>query len=190
MTFESDQEFERAWWGDCANTFGEEAKQITYAHRMGLQVVDDGSGRWPVYDLEGKSVVDLGGGPSSMLLKTINGGRRCVVDPCRYPDWVRARYEAAGIDYLVMPAEYFVPTEPFDEAWIYNVLEHTVEARRIVGVAKLHARRVRVFEWIDTYVSEGHPTVLTAMQLDDWLGARGVVEQVNENGAVGKAWYL
>lgn len=152
MTFESDQAFEKAWWGSCANTFGEEAKQITYAHRMGLVVVDDGSGHWPVYDLETKSVCDLGGGPTSMLLKCINGSRLTVVDPCEYPNWVRQRYQECGIEYVIRGAEHYGVPRMYDECWFYNVLEHTAEAEFIVrAVATKIARVTRVFEWIDTH---------------------------------------
>jgi len=61
------QDFEADWWGSCANTYGEESKQIVYARLMNLspQNLD---GHWPVYDIDGGSVLDIGGGPSSMLL--------------------------------------------------------------------------------------------------------------------------
>src|SRR5258708_2166182 len=45
---ETAQDFEKLWWSDCTNTFGEEAKQLTYAHRMGL-VNEPREGKWPVY---------------------------------------------------------------------------------------------------------------------------------------------
>jgi hypothetical protein len=181
------QAFEREWWGSCVNTFGEETKQLTYAHRMGLVVA---GGHWPVYDLAGRSVLDLGGGPVSMLLKCVNLGLALVVDPCPYPDWIIDRYAAAGLSYVRMPAEEWQPTpEPFDEAWIYNVLQHVQDPERVVAVACASAAVVRVFEWVNMEPHLGHPHKLVPGYLDEWLGAVGTREVMNENGCVGQAYY-
>ncbi len=184
---ETAQDFERAWWGDCSNTFGEEAKQITYAHRMGL-VNQPQDGRWPVYDLEGRSVLDLGGGPVSMLLKTVNGARMMVVDPCPYPDWVAERYRVARISLHPAEAERF-DAERYDECWIYNVLQHVVDPQAVVATARAHADTVRIFDWIEHPASEGHPHVLHMGELNSWLGGEGQVGWVDENGAVGLAYW-
>ena len=187
MSLMEAQEWELAWWNGAINTFGEEAKQITYAHRMGL-VNEPREGKWPVYDLAGRSVVDLGGGPVSMLLKCV-GGNGVVVDPCPYPDWVAARYQAAEIDYRVEEAETYVSPIEFSEAWIYNVLQHVVDPQQVVETAKRQASLVRIFEWIETPPNIGHPHTLHADELNDWLGGEGTVEFVNENGAVGLCYY-
>jgi len=91
------QKFEADYWGNCINTSSEEDKQRQYAELMGLRLVRCGAG-WG-YDLHGRSVIDLGGGPVSLLLKCANlkKGRTVVVDPGNWPDWVRSRYECAGI---------------------------------------------------------------------------------------------
>jgi hypothetical protein len=183
------QEWENEWWGTCTNTFGEEAKQITYAHRMGL-VNNPQDGKWPVYDLNGYSVLDLGGGPTSMLLKTV-GGWGAVVDPCPYPDWVAARYAAAGVFYHVETAESFV--NPYDaklsECWIYNVLQHVEDPEKVIATAKKCAHLLRMFEWVETETNIGHPHSLHADELNRWVDGTGTVEPVNENGAVGLAYY-
>src|SRR3974390_1550407 len=106
MTWEQDQQWESEWWGNCLLTFCEETKQISYAHRMGLVNTPQGE-LWPVYDMQGRSVLDIGGGPVSILLKAINVTNPTVVDPCSFPDWVSARYEAAGIHYVKEPGETF-----------------------------------------------------------------------------------
>jgi hypothetical protein len=183
----SAQEWERDWWGECLLTFGEEAKQITYAHRMGL-VNQPWMGKWPCYDLNQYSVLDLGGGPTSMLLKTRNGSTRTVVDPCHYPSWVADRYEAAGIDYVVQEAEAFGGAK-HSECWIYNVLQHVVDPERVVATAKAHSYRVRIFEWVETETNVGHPHSLHADELNEWLGGVGTVGQINENGAYGLCYY-
>lgn len=182
------QEWERQWWGDCLHTFGEEAKQLSYAHRMGLEKLTV-AGKWPVYDLAGASVMDVGGGPVSMLLKTINGDRMTVVDPCPYPKWVRRRYDAAGIELAQQTAETYESLDGFDEAWLYNCLQHTESPETIIAMIGAHAKRLRIFEWIETETNVGHPHTLHADELNDWIGGTGTVEQIVENGAVGLCYY-
>lgn len=188
------QEFERDWWGECLNTFGEEAKQITYAHHMGLvNIPDPVTGVWPQYDLEGRSVLDIGGGPASMLLKCVSGGVLAVVDPCPYPAWTRQRYAAAGITLHVEPAESFSTRQKFDEVWIYNVLQHVEDPEAVLATARAHASILRIFEWIDLPPSPGHPHMLTVESLDRWINSEAINEfgvgPVNENGCVGTAYH-
>lgn len=182
------QEFEADWWGNCTTTFGEEAKQLSYAHRMGLQRQEI-DGRWPVYDLEGKSVLDIGGGPVSILLKCINGGTRVVVDPCPYPVWVKTRYAFSNIALLQEPAEDFATTEMFDECWIYNVLQHVVDPEQVIRVARRQAKVIRLFEWIETETNVGHPHALRADKLNVWLGGVGEIGLVEENSAYGLGYW-
>lgn len=194
MAWDSDQEWERQWWGDCTNTYAEETKQITYAHRMGL-VNTPRDGRWPVYDLEGRSVIDIGGGPTSMLLKTVNGSRLVVADPCAYPSWCGDRYGVAGIRQVRLEGEHLLDAgtpidgERFDEAWIYNVLQHTHDPGEIVHNARSLATVVRVFEWIDIPPHTGHPQQLSEAALNRWLGGRGRTEIMQENGCYGRAFF-
>jgi 2-polyprenyl-3-methyl-5-hydroxy-6-metoxy-1,4-benzoquinol methylase len=184
------QGWEASWWGDCTNTFHEEQKQLVYAHRMGLEALADG-GRWPVFDLDGTSVLDLGGGPVSLLLKSRGRGdrRHVVVDPGAYPEWVRERYKLKGIKWSQKPAEDYDAGGRFDEVWIYNVLQHVREPSAVIRTAQKHASRIRIFEWVDTGTNIGHPHNLTRQLLDRLLGEAGVVEQLNESGCVGKAYY-
>lgn len=191
VPWDEHQAWERAWWGDCVNTYGEETKQLSYAHRMGLQIVDDGTGRWPVYDLAGQSVLDLGGGPASMLLKTINGGDLLVVDPQEPPEWVLDRYSSRDIEYFSQPAEQegALPPSSFDECWVYNVLQHVQDPAQVLKVARASAKLVRIFEWVDSEPHMGHPHKLTWPWLAEQLGGNGQVELMNENGCNGWAFY-
>lgn len=193
MTWQDHQATERAFWGDCLRTFGEEAKQLEYAWRMGLRQIPHG-GQWPVYDLQGKNVLDIGGGPVSMLLKCVNRGHYCtVVDPCEYPDWVRIRYVDADIDYKQKKGEDLGMTKegtPFAEVWIYNVLQHTDDPEKIIAYAKRAAPVLRIFEWINFPPHEGHPHELKEELLDEWIGQKGTVETMTgQNGCVGDCYY-
>lgn len=181
-------EFEASWWGDCRNTFHEEEKQTVYAEWMGLELVP--SGHPPTYQLNG-SVIDVGGGPVSLLLKTVGGTKLAVADPCEYPKWVGARYRAAGIRYLRMRGED-TTCSAYDEAWCYNVLQHVEDPEQVI-VGMLKAKRgIRIFEWLDLPAYEGHPNALTANDFDGWFKGYDIFDtdvfEVNDRGAVGRAF--
>ncbi len=170
------QQFEAEWWGDCANTYGEETKQIAYAKVMGLDPGPwKGGDHWPLWDFSGKKVIDVGGGPSSMLLKS-SFDTAFVVDPCPYPDWVKYRYSAHGILYRREAAEDALPLFPddaVDVALIYNVLQHTMDPMKIVQEARRVAKRLHIFEWVDMPPHPGHPHELQSDRLEDWCGGSG-----------------
>lgn len=182
--WETAQEWERRWHGNCANSYHEETKQLAYAARMGLVAIANPA-QYPVYDLRGRSVLDIGGGPCSMLLKCMNV-KGTVLDPCAFPDWVAARYQSAGIRFVQARAEDWQPDQVFDEAWLYNCLQHTDDPAKVVANALAWAKVLRVYEWIETGTGEGHLHSFAAEYYDAAFGAAGFVETV-ANGS--KAWY-
>ncbi len=185
MSFESDQQFESNWWGNCQNTLGEELKQLSYAKRMGLRFSHNGKSPYNI-DGQGKKILDIGGGPVSLLLKYENV-KGLVIDPCTYPDWIGERYNEANIGYITSTGEDFdvVNCGIYDEALIYNVLQHVKNPQQIIQNARKIAKVIRIFEWIENGVSEGHPNNLRASELDEWLGGTGKIEQIDENTARG-----
>ena len=58
MNWEEANKWESTWWGDCTDTVNEEIKQRTYAKKIGLSE-----------DFSDKTILDIGGGPVSLLLK-------------------------------------------------------------------------------------------------------------------------
>ena len=194
MAWEADNKWEKDWWGDCVNTLREELLQFAYSKRMGLQSTYNSRTDYNI-DMRGKSVIDMGGGPTSLLLKCQNV-KGTVIDPCKFPDWVGGRYKAAGIKYFQIKAEDLTLAQA-DEVWIYNVLQHTVDPELIIKNARKAAGTIRLFEYIDTGTSDGHPHELTEAKLNSWLCSRGAVEWINEegdselnkHGAIGKAYY-
>jgi hypothetical protein len=186
----SDYTFESNYWGDCCNTFDEDQKHYVYAKYMGL----DRKGY--SFDVHGKSIIDIGGGPTSMLLKTINLKAGLVVDPLKYPDWTYDRYAAKGIDCLVFRGEDVIE-EGFDEAWIYNCLQHTDDPELIIKNALKSAKILRIFEWVDIPPHDGHPIELTKFKLDKWivnasertLYSYGHTQQLAESGCYGNAYF-
>ena len=150
--------FESDWWGLEPNErwCQEVEKQHRYARLMGLP--DD-------LDLgEPTTVLDIGCGPTSMLLRSDRHGAPAVgVDPLSVSQNTRQRYKAAGVTFLNHKAEEFDSSEwaIFAEAWIYNVLQHTEDPAAILEEVSKAARLVRIFEWLNMPASQGHPQTLT-----------------------------
>lgn len=187
MNWNNAQKWESDWWGNCANTLTEDLKQMTYARLMGLQFVNhDGH---LVIDLQGKSVVDIGGGPTSILLKCINFSNAVVVDPCDYPNWTTERYKTAGIKVNKQTGENIDVSINFDDVWIYNCLQHTIDPEKIINNARKIGEKLRIFEWIDEPTNAGHPHMLTESNLNRWIGQSGLAVQLSENECFGKAYY-
>lgn len=178
----NDLEFERSYWGNCCNTFDEEQKHYVYAKLMGIDVVGYS------FDVKNKTILDIGGGPVSMLLKAVNLNRGKVVDPIAYPRWTVDRYAANGIEVVVKTGEE-VDETGWDEVWIYNCLQHTEEPARIIDNALKAGKLIRLFEWVDIPAHEGHPHELTKNSLDRWLQTNGNEITLSQSGCYGKAYY-
>ena len=164
--------WEEDWWGDCSNTFEEQLKQEVYIHYMKLDQFAI-PGHW--FDMRGKSIIDIGGGPISILLRCKNFSKAVVVDPCPFPMWVTRRYNLHSITHIRKLAENYAPPIRFDEAWLYNCLQHVLDPEKVVNLAK-NAKKVRVFEYCNIGVCEGHPHNLTKELLDKLFDRQGLTE--------------
>lgn len=178
-TWDTAQHSELGFWDTCTQTFVEEEKQYFYATRMKLPFTD-----YPrsSIDFQGKSVLDIGAGPTSVLLRCHNYSKAHAVDPLmdKFPQWVRDRYASVGITPIASGGEDIDTTQRFDEALIYNVLQHTIDPELIIHKALRVAKIVRLFEWIDVPSDELHPHILTEANLNAWLGSNGMTEAVHE----------
>lgn len=182
------QEWEKEWHGFCNNTFNEETKQYIYAKYMGLDEYATNSYGRRGWDFGELSVLDIGGGPASLLLKS-KAKIRQVIDPCKFPQWVYRRYEQCGILFWGHKAEEIGADCSVDLILIYNCLQHTDDPQKIITVAKQHTKEIRIFEWIDTPISDGHIHTLKENDLNKWLGGIGKTRDMNgEAGLVGKAY--
>lgn len=179
----NDLDFERAYWGDCTNTFDEEQKHYVYGKYMGLNRVHYS------FDVGGKRILDIGGGPVSMLLKTTNLKQGKVCDPTMYPQWVYERYHVKNISARIIEGENLIDEQDWDEVWIYNCLQHVDDPEAVIANALASGKRLRLFEWIDIPAHEGHPHELTREFLDRATQSQGTVVELNESGCVGRAYY-
>jgi hypothetical protein len=178
------QDYEAQYWGDCTNTFDEEQKHFCYAEFMGIPT------HHYSFDAGFRRIIDIGGGPVSMLLKCKRLlSESKVVDPLRYPEWTVARYRQKGILVDVRRGEDLDIRECYDEAWIYNCLQHTDDPELIINNALEVADTLRIFEWVNIPPHEGHPHELTKKFLDECIGSEGRVVHLNERGCVGEAYY-
>jgi 2-polyprenyl-3-methyl-5-hydroxy-6-metoxy-1,4-benzoquinol methylase len=173
------QSHEAHFWGTCTQTFVEEQKQFFYATRMKLPFVD-----YPLssIDFHGKSVIDVGAGPTSILLKSKNYSKAVAVDPLMdiFPKWVIDRYNSVGIETISQGGEDIDTTQRFDIALLYNVLQHTIDPEIIAHKLLRIAKQVHVFEWIDVASDDLHPHILTEENLNKWFQTKGMVERVHE----------
>lgn len=188
------QQAEGEFWGKCINTYGEEQKQVEiYAPRMKLTPVP---GYISIFDLGGSSVLDIGSGPVSLLLKCVNFNG-FASDPLmdRFPQWIRDRYISAGIKPLAgrgedaLEGSFYPKSFTVDEVWIYNVLQHTEDPERVVANAKKLGEVIRIFEWVDEPADQAHPHVLKEDLLDKWLGKKGMTETIPEGPHYTNAYY-
>lgn len=186
--WEQAQEWEKSWWKNCSNTVWEDVKQINLAKYLGLKVVPNEYTQYRI-PLNKQSVLDIGGGPSSLLLKCENYRYAVVADPCDYPEWVRERYKNARISNWKQKGESLIGENPFDEVWIYNCLQHTEDPEKIIRNAQKIGKIIRLFEWINTGVNAGHPHSFTKEWFEDRLHGEGKVVNLNENGLYGEAFY-
>ena len=165
-------EFEADYWGNCCNSIDEEIKQFFYAKLMSIDKYSPFS-----FSVNGKKILDIGGGPVSLLLKCHDHGGSKVVDPIKYPKWTIDRYASNNIEYDQKPGED-VDEEGYDEVWIYNCLQHVIDPEKIINNAKKAAPVIRIFEWIDIPSHEGHPHELKEDKLNKWLGGKGSVGNI------------
>jgi hypothetical protein len=144
------QKFERNWWTVCTAEHPDEIRKNNIEARF--MMVDRG--------LPGKSVIDIGCGPLS-LLQRIKVGTGTALDPCHYGD-LEKEYEKNGIRRLFKKGEDLSEADgTFDEAWIYNCLQHVLNPTQILENAMKVASMVRIFEWTHLDPYEGHLHKLT-----------------------------
>ncbi|MCK9558107.1 MAG: class I SAM-dependent methyltransferase [Candidatus Cloacimonetes bacterium] len=156
---------EAEFWGNCydMNALGEIVKQTTYAQEMGI--FDEYGDEFDDIDLDGASVIDIGSGPWSLLLRCYNNGKLTAVDPVQWPPSVARRYATYGIDFVQKGGEEVGDLQMADEVWMYNCLQHVEDPLKILENCKKIGRRIRIFEWLNTPVDTYHLHTLTAEML-------------------------
>jgi len=178
-----EHKFEIDYWGNCVNSFDEEQKHYVYANFMGIPIIGYS------FDAGEKRILDIGGGPVSMLLKCRKLVEGKVCDPIDYPKWTKERYNSHNISVNVISGEDVNETG-WDEVWIYNCLQHVDSVEKIINNAKRAAPVLRIFEWINIPPHPGHPHMLTKEILDKLIAVPGSgTVTLSERGCYGTAYY-
>ena len=189
--WEQSQEWERAWWLNNPSLHPEEQQKNTLISKL---LLINGP------DLEGKSIIDIGCGPFSLLLNvkqhTEKPAQRVALDPNNYGE-LDSKYALAGIERSYVKGEDISHHLNFDEAWIYNVLQHVEDPIRVLNNAVNIAKRVRIFEWINVPPYTGHLHQLSEGVLDSqfesnfkscaWNPVLRVTGTINMDGLVSSA---
>lgn len=155
--WQSCQVYEKKSWGDDiyihANN-NEIIKQNVYAQLLEITNQTNFSS----IDLNQKTVLDVGCGPISLLLRCHNFKKAVGVEPLFYNEKVDKEYLNKNIQLIRIPAEEMNFNEnEFDEVWMYNVLQHTYDPEKILQKLNTYAKCIKIFEWLDTPPHEGHP---------------------------------
>ena len=149
--WEEAQQWERTWW-----------LSNPQRYRIEIEKGDIVAGWLGIKSMPTTTVIDIGCGPFSLLQRVVTGPS-CAVDPIDYGP-LELGYQAAGISRILCRGEDLVANlggRVFDEAWIYNCLQHVEDPRVILQQAMLAAKRVRLFEWVNIPPYTGHLQMLT-----------------------------
>lgn len=188
QTWGEAQKWESEWHDNCINSYNEETKQYIYAKFMGLDDYKFNHYGQIGWDFASKKILDIGCGPYSILLKS-KGEQLDGIDPCNYPEWVYHRYNCANINIYKIPAEDFVTDIVYDEILIYNCLQHVINPWLIINNAKKYSKIIRIFEWIENGISDGHLHDLYPDDLDRELDGYGMRNYINVGPCIGKAYW-
>lgn len=132
-------------------------------------------------NMSGLNVLDIGGGPSSILLRTnhlrgnqhegLNAG--VVIDPLLISEHQRLRYDYYGIKFIQDQAEnidqYYSENGYFDECFIYNCLQHVLDPVKILDKATLVSKRIRIAEPLNIPTDHMHLHMFNKQYFDNYF---------------------
>ena len=124
------------------------------------------------YDLECKSVIEIGPAKVAALLFCKNYAPSYIIEPCIYEDVV-PYYENRNITFIREPAET-CNFPQVDEAWLFNVLQHVINPTEIINVCKKNVKTIRFFEPLDWGGDIAHPHILTLDYFKEQFGDKNV----------------
>jgi len=173
------EEQELAFWSTYASHLCETDKQTYALEYMGILPNQyQHQAQMYSYDLAGKSILEIGGGPVGVSLRCVNG-RRKVIEPLEYPDWIWSRYEYFGIEYERIGVEDMREGN-WDEVWVLNVLQHVNDLDKAIQNIKKSAKALRIFEWLGVPTDAAHKFTLDRKYLDKAFGVVGNIIKVDQ----------
>jgi hypothetical protein len=166
---ESEYKDELLFWSHYSNHICELDKQSFCAKQIGIFETNDPTPY--VVDLQGKSVLEIGAGPNGLCLRAQNG-RRKVIDPAEYPEWVWDRYKYFGVEYENIMAEN-MNESGWDEVWLVNCMQHVTNPDKVMENIKKAGKVLRIFEWLNIPVDACHHHTFTREWYDTRLNTVG-----------------
>lgn len=115
-----------------------------------------------ISDIGGKSILEVGAG--TYPLSSIAGAAKVVaVEPLydQFNDDIKKYWKDNNVTPYSLPFEDWESNDSFDEIWFINFLQHTIDPSMCLEKAKKCAKKIRVFEPINTAVDICHPHSLT-----------------------------
>jgi hypothetical protein len=132
-------------------------------------------------NMSGLNILDVGGGPSSILLRTNNlrGNQHngikngVVIDPLIITEHQKLRYEYYGIEYIQDQSEnidkYYSEEGYFDECIIYNCLQHVLDPIKILDKITFISKRIRIAEPLNIPTDNMHLHMFSKKYFDDYF---------------------
>jgi len=127
-------------------------------------------------DFKDKVIVEVGGGPRGSILHTKGNFKRGIlVEPLidRWPAEIRKDYEDIGVEIIAAPYESLDIDEQIDETWFFNVIQHVIDPKEQLEIAKKTSKVIRVFESVGSAVDTAHPHLITKETFTEVLGDFG-----------------
>jgi len=123
-------------------------------------------------NLSGKTILDIGGGYTSMLTAFFPAYEDgVVVDPAEKKKEIVEYYSKFRVIYIPVPAEEYLTGIHwmYDEIWMYNCLKHTIDPELILRSLPNAGKVLRIAELTDTIQDDSHPHILTKEWLTEML---------------------
>jgi ubiquinone/menaquinone biosynthesis C-methylase UbiE len=133
-------------------------------------------------NMSGLNVLDVGGGPASILLRTNNNlpnrphdglNKGVVIDPVMITDHQKMRYDFHDIEFIEDQAEnidkYYSEKGFFDECFIYNCLQHVVDPLKILDKITAVSKRIRIAEPLNVPTDHMHLHMFTENYFDEYF---------------------
>lgn len=119
------------------------------------------------------SVIDIGGGPLSLTLHH-DLGNCLVIDPILLTPPYMKNYTEHGISFIQSTAEDFLADytdKVYDEVWMYNCLQHTIDPDFIMENLWRVGKVLRISEPTNTPINTLHPHSFTPQWIFDKLSS-------------------
>jgi hypothetical protein len=108
------------------------------------------------FDLNNKSIVEIGPAKTPALYFCKNYKPSYIIEPTIYEDIMPYFVDKTDLTFIREPAE-LCDFPAADEAWLFNVLQHTIDPVVIIERCKKHTNTIRFFEPINTGCDVCHP---------------------------------